>query len=1114
VGGLTLTGLAWRGLRHYRRTAWSVGLGTAVAAAVLTGALLVGDSVRFSLRQFALQRLGRTQVALPLVHRQCRQDLVRRLAQALPDLQLAGVLKLPGVAMTGEDDEAGKQVNRIDVLGVSGDFWAFALGGTVELALSGQDAAVGQRLADALGVKAGDEISVRIAKPSLLPRQAPLASRKDRLSVRARLRIVKVLADDQMGRFSLAANQVAPHNLFVSLDWLQERVDLAGRVNTILAASRQEHEPPEPGEISRALRAGWEPADAGLTWKRAPGDAFAQLESDRVYLDTPVAEALAASGGVGTLTYLVNGIEKVADGVTNATPYSFVVACAPSPTGTLSPVPPEMKDDEIRINRWLADHLKAAAGDRLRVSFYELTDTGRFEVRSRTFTVRDILTMESLKTEAALVPRFPGLTDVNSCREWDIGMPMEEALLRDADNEAYWQRYRTTPKAFITLAAGQAMWSNRFGNLTGLRYGGNGAALDAELRAKLDPASLGFVFVPVREHALRAVEQGMDFGGLFLGMSFFLIVAALLLTAMLFAFGVEQRSDELGVLASVGYRPRDLRRLVLSEGALQALFGAAIGAYVGTLYTRALVYGLAHYWRDAVAGAAIRYHAEAGTLAVGMVASVVCALLALAVAAWRQSKRSPRELLELDASLTANDMVSRVRRGRIAPVTAWLCGLGALAMVAWVVAARPDGSVEVFFGAGALLLIAGLAGTKVLLGRLDSASRLPRGLHELGRRNVARRSGRSLAVTALLACGGFIVFAVSAMKQDAEGAAHRRDSGAGGYALYAEASFDVPDDIGTVKGRRALIADPDNWPSGLSVVSLKAHEGDDASCFNLNRAQSPRLLGVDPEHFVRVGAFGAGAGDDPWDALDRVPSDGAIPALAGDGNTLMYGLGRKTGDVLTLRDERGSEFKVRIVGAIPHAVTIFQGTLLMRMEAFNARFPSAGYRVVLVDSPASASAEALASVQARMQRAGFDVTTTGRRLAEFHSVEETYLNMFLVLGGLGLLLGSLGLGIMVFRNVFERRGELAMLRCMGFRRAEVAAMVAAEHLLLLALGLGVGVGSSAVAIWPSLMAPGVEIPYGVLAVLLLGMAGAGFAWTLLASRLALRGNLVAAIRNE
>jgi ABC-type antimicrobial peptide transport system permease subunit len=103
---------------------------------------------------------------------------------------------------------------------------------------------------------------------------------------------------------------------------------------------------------------------------------------------------------------------------------------------------------------------------------------------------------------------------------------------------------------------------------------------------------------------------------------------------------------------------------------------------------------------------------------------------------------------------------------------------------------------------------------------------------------------------------------------------------------------------------------------------------------------------------------------------------------------------------------------------------------------------------------------------------------------------------------------------MVFRNVFERRGELAMLRCMGFRRAEVAAMVAAEHLLLLALGLGVGVGSSAVAIWPSLMAPGVEIPYGVLAVLLLGMAGAGFAWTLLASRLALRGNLVAAIRNE
>ena len=51
-------------LRHYRRIHIAVALGVAVATAVLTGALLVGDSVRGSLRDLTLQRLGRIDSAL------------------------------------------------------------------------------------------------------------------------------------------------------------------------------------------------------------------------------------------------------------------------------------------------------------------------------------------------------------------------------------------------------------------------------------------------------------------------------------------------------------------------------------------------------------------------------------------------------------------------------------------------------------------------------------------------------------------------------------------------------------------------------------------------------------------------------------------------------------------------------------------------------------------------------------------------------------------------------------------------------------------------------------------------------------------------------------------
>src|SRR5262245_9391111 len=63
---------AWRfilsSLRHYRRIHLAVAMGVAVATAVLTGALLVGDSVRGSLHDLTLQRLGRIDSAVVAGH--------------------------------------------------------------------------------------------------------------------------------------------------------------------------------------------------------------------------------------------------------------------------------------------------------------------------------------------------------------------------------------------------------------------------------------------------------------------------------------------------------------------------------------------------------------------------------------------------------------------------------------------------------------------------------------------------------------------------------------------------------------------------------------------------------------------------------------------------------------------------------------------------------------------------------------------------------------------------------------------------------------------------------------------------------------------------------------
>jgi ABC-type antimicrobial peptide transport system permease subunit len=149
-----------------------------------------------------------------------------------------------------------------------------------------------------------------------------------------------------------------------------------------------------------------------------------------------------------------------------------------------------------------------------------------------------------------------------------------------------------------------------------------------------------------------------------------------------------------------------------------------------------------------------------------------------------------------------------------------------------------------------------------------------------------------------------------------------------------------------------------------------------------------------------------------------------------------------------------------------------------------------------------------------LEDVGIDLTPTTERLAAFNTVENTYLSIFAMLGGLGLILGSFGLGVVVLRNVLERRSELALLSAVGFTVGKVHWLVFSEHALLLFLGLAVGTASAMVAVLPALRSPGTEVPLASLALTLAGVLLSGFLWTWGATALALRGPLLAGLRNE
>jgi hypothetical protein len=305
----------------------------------------------------------------------------------------------------------------------------------------------------------------------------------------------------------------------------------------------------------------------------------------------------------------------------------------------------------------------------------------------------------------------------------------------------------------------------------------------------------------------------------------------------------------------------------------------------------------------------------------------------------------------------------------------------------------------------------------------------------------------------------------------------------------------------------------------VSYARFRLRPGEDTSCLNLYQAKDPRLLSPEaaflPEGRFRFGATLAETEEEaanPWLLLDRVFDDGAVPAIA-DATSLAYALHLSVGDDFVLNRESDNPVTLRIVAALSDS--IFQRELIVGEAAFLRLFPEHdGYRFFLVDAPADRTAEATAALEDRLSDYGFDVTSTPERLAAFHRVNNTYLATFQTLGALGLLLGTLGLGAVLLRNVLERRRELALLRAVGYDTRHVSLMVLVENGLLLFGGLAIDTVCAVVAIAPAWIERGGQFPVVGLGGMLLAVAAAGLASSLAATAAAVRSPLLASLRSE
>jgi hypothetical protein len=259
---------------------------------------------------------------------------------------------------------------------------------------------------------------------------------------------------------------------------------------------------------------------------------------------------------------------------------------------------------------------------------------------------------------------------------------------------------------------------------------------------------------------------------------------------------------------------------------------------------------------------------------------------------------------------------------------------------------------------------------------------------------------------------------------------------------------------------------------------------------------------------------------DYWKLLSTDRDDGRIPVL-GDMNTLMFSLHKSPGASIPLPD---SQTELVVTGMLDGSV--LQGVLLMSDSNFRKLFPKqTGFRYFLIsaneeriESNGHLSAEEVNRLTTLLEVAltpyGFDAERVSDRIAAFLIVQNTYLSTFQSLGGLGLLLGTLGLATVMLRNVVERRSELALLRAVGFRSRNLAVMVLAENAMLLVWGLASGTVCALLAMLPHLLSTGADTPWSNGAALLLTVFVVGMLSSLFAVREASRTPIVNALRGD
>lgn len=996
----------------YYRTQFLLLFGACMlASAILGGALITGDSLRATLIHKVRMTLGRTNIVFSSEGRFFDAGLARRFADAAK-AETAGILSILAFA---ENTPFSSEVN---LYGIDSHFFSLSPSGRKLAPPSPGKIYINEAAAGKLGLKKGDHAALRVMYGTERSGELMMSGSAAKPSV-MRCEVQEVISADDFGSFSMKNSQESEPSVFIGREYLGTRLGLEGKANLMIS----EAQPGSELKLEPLLKL----SDTGLIINHGSAGNLV-VKSSSYFIPETIIRAIERNSADTKMTKSMSWFVNSFDSETAKASYGFVL-------GTDSE---GLSGNEIILNSEMASKINAEVGGKITLRYYPADYRRDPKELSASFTVKKIIKADEAEKFRILVPGIPGLTGKSDCSEWDAGIDIDFSRITEYDKD-YWRKYGTTPKALISLDTASEIWRNRFGRISAVKI-----ADCVSVMAKLNSAGFTLADAGITVDApagkfLADAEHGVDFSGLFIGLSFFVIAGAGLLVFVMQKLHFELRRADIGTMSACGFTSRRTAHLLLAETLSVSLAGALAGALVfGPAASVLILHALDTVWRGVSGNATIVYDLTSQSILI----AVIAGFAVNAAAAFFSLKSA------LSGTIHEKEMFAPVKP------SIKIFTIGAVI----ILCAKILTFSEFIFGLEKISWLFVVSGTLWLTGLLimfhcamfrGHGFRIS-GLPVSAWKNNTARAEQSTAVVAMLSVGVFMTVAVGLNRIEAghDGI----QSGTGGYSEYIETALPV-----TLK---EALGDSGN----KSILPIRKKDGSNADCLNLNRVSTPRILAFDVSKTAERKAFSFRASLDgrhaAWNMLDENPGgDGTVIPAAADADVIRWSLQKKLGDELEISGSDGRKYKLKLVAAL--APSVFQGAVVISEKNYLRLFPeSSGYNLFLADEN---TADTLKN---KLEKYGVSAESCSARLQRFCDLQNSYLMIFLELGTLGLVLGSMGAACAAARNMSERTSEDMLMLALGFGRSQIERLHIYENLILLSAGVLIGAFAGAICVVP------------------------------------------------